>query len=64
MRHSAFGILQLEYISRVKEKRGKVASKYKEELKGIDGIKIFGEEKDIIYNNSYFPVLIEKKQNK
>jgi dTDP-4-amino-4,6-dideoxygalactose transaminase len=58
---AVLGILALEMIEHEIEKRKKVANRYRKNLAGIKGIKLFYEIKNIKHNYSYFPILIDQE---
>jgi dTDP-4-amino-4,6-dideoxygalactose transaminase len=58
---AVLGILALEMIEHEIEKRKKVADRYRKNLAGIKGIKLFYEIKNIKHNYSYFPILIDQE---
>lgn len=59
---AAMGIVNLNYIDKIIEKRKKLTLHYRKKLNRIGGIKYFIPEKysDYQYNYSYFPILILK----
>ncbi len=58
---AAFGLLQLEIIENEIKKRKAVANYYRKHLENLEGIKLFYDLEGIVYNYSYFPVLIDSK---
>lgn len=56
---SAFGLLQLNYMEMMIEKRQKCHEYYCNALKNIAGIKLPVPSKELLMNYSYFPILIE-----
>lgn len=58
---AALGLLQLEHIDGVLSERCEIDKRYRKDLSGIPGIEIPAIPGDIVYNYSYFPILIEKK---
>ncbi len=59
---AAIGLLNLQLVDEEIKKRKKLFSIYSENLKDLDGIKVLDiNNKDIIYNYQYFPILIEKE---
>ena len=59
---AAIGLLNLQLVDEEIKKRKKLFSIYSENLKDLDGIKVLDiNNKDIMYNYQYFPVLIEKE---
>ncbi len=57
--HAAMGLLNLKYLSTYIEKRKKVVSLYRDRLSQAQGIRLCKEKAEVIYNYSYFPVLID-----
>ncbi len=57
---AAFGLLQLKYIDEAIEKRKKIATFYRENLAGIEGIKYLEDIDGIRHNYAYFPILIDE----
>lgn len=59
---AAMGLLQLKYIDGAIEKRKQVAERYRENLKGIEGITYMEDLPDVGHCYSYFPILIDKEK--
>lgn len=59
---AAFGLLQLKYVDQAIEKRNASASKYRELLKDLKGLRFLDEQKDVKAVDSYFPVIIDKNE--
>ncbi|WP_339461956.1 DegT/DnrJ/EryC1/StrS family aminotransferase [Pseudomonas sp. EA_105y_Pfl2_R69] len=57
--NAAFGLLQLKHIDRALARRREIDSIYREELRGIKGIRLIEEAGQLKANYSYFPVLVE-----
>lgn len=57
---AAFGLVYLKHIDSYIGKRKNAASRYRELLKDIDGIRILNDIDGIQYNYSYFPILIDE----
>ena len=57
---AAMGICNLKHIDSEIEKRKIIYERYQEKLEGISGLKLNIEQKDVISNYSYFPVLFDK----
>jgi dTDP-4-amino-4,6-dideoxygalactose transaminase len=57
---SAMGILQLKYFHETVLKRKKVSEFYTEALSNIKEIKLMELPKDLDYNYSYFPILLDE----
>jgi dTDP-4-amino-4,6-dideoxygalactose transaminase len=58
---SAFGLLQLKYVDEYIAKRRKIATNYREQLKGINGISYLEDMVGVHHAYSYFPILVEKE---
>lgn len=56
---AAMGICNLRYIKGEIEKREKAVKRYRERLSGIEGIKLCPEQKDVVSNYAYFPVVFD-----
>lgn len=59
---SAYGLLQLKYVASYINKRRKIATKYREQLKGIEGIHVLMDIKNVDHSYSYFPILVDKEK--
>ncbi|MEQ8172612.1 MAG: DegT/DnrJ/EryC1/StrS family aminotransferase, partial [Candidatus Eremiobacterota bacterium] len=59
---AAFGLLQLKYIDEAIEKRRKIAYRYCNLLKGVDGISYLDDLPGVKHNYPYFPILIDSKR--
>jgi len=57
---SAYGLLQLKNIDSCIKKRKKIATIYREQLKGIDGISYIEDIEGVENAYSYFPILVDK----
>ncbi|WP_223517279.1 DegT/DnrJ/EryC1/StrS family aminotransferase [Pseudomonas sp. GL-B-19] len=57
--NAAFGLLQLKHIDQVIARRREVDRIYREELQGVNGIRIVEGGSQAAANYSYFPILIE-----
>lgn len=58
---AAMGICNLRHIEEEIDKRKKVDQRYRNHLEGIKGIQLRQEDKDVLYNFAYFPVVFEKE---
>ncbi len=58
---SAFGLLQLKTIDEAIRKRKVIAHRYRELLKGMNGISCLFDIKEVHHNYAYFPVLIDQE---
>jgi dTDP-4-amino-4,6-dideoxygalactose transaminase len=56
---AAFGLLQLKYISDAIDSRREIDSLYREQLKGVRGLRLPKIDENTTHNYSYFPVIIE-----
>lgn len=56
---SAYGLLQLKYVDNCIDKRKKIATIYREHLKGVDGISFIEDIEGFDHANSYFPILVD-----
>ena len=56
---AAMGLCNLKHIDGEIAKRKKVAERYIERLKA-EGIKVWSEQKDVVHNYAYFPVVFDK----
>ncbi|KKN58107.1 hypothetical protein LCGC14_0555400 [marine sediment metagenome] len=61
---AAIGLLNLELVEMEIEKRKKLSSVYKENLKNIEGIKFMDEKKNVKHNYQYFPITINERKFK
>lgn len=59
--NAAFGLLQLDYIDEVLEKRSEIDKVYREGLISVKGINVVGLSEQIFHNYSYFPILLTKE---
>lgn len=59
--NAALGLLQLQHIDKVMARRREIDAFYREELKGVEGIRLIEEAGQKIANYSYFPILVEAK---
>ncbi|MCK7011854.1 DegT/DnrJ/EryC1/StrS family aminotransferase [Enterobacter roggenkampii] len=58
---AAFGLLQLKHIDKALEERKAIHHRYRELLKGLEGLTFVDVPDDVSWNHAYFPVLIEPK---
>ncbi|RFC42445.1 MAG: 6-dideoxygalactose transaminase [Verrucomicrobia bacterium] len=56
--NAAFGILQLAGINAALEKRRRIDALYREELKGVQGIRCLTQSGEKVSNYGYFPILV------
>ena len=57
---SAMGLLQLQYIDQLIEKRQTIAFRYRNLLKNIPGLTFLNDIPNVKHSYSYFPIFIEK----
>lgn len=57
--NAAFGLLQLKHIDRALARRREIDSIYREQLRGIKGIRLIEDAGQVKANYSYFPILVE-----
>lgn len=57
--NAAFGLLQLQHIDDVIERRKEVDAVYREALANINGITLIHQNNELYSNYSYFPILVE-----
>ena len=56
---AAMGICNLRHITDEIGKRKAVVEHYRERLSGVDGIRLLGEQKGVVSNYAYFPVVFD-----
>ena len=56
---SAYGLLNLKQVDKAIGARRRVAVRYREALKGVEGITYFGDMPGVKHNYSYFPIFID-----
>ena len=56
---AAYGILNLRQVDNAIEARHQVAIKYREALRGVDGITFMNDMEGVQHNYSYFPIFID-----
>ena len=59
---AAYGLLNLRQVDAAIEARQKVAVKYREALRGIDGITFFDDIQGVRHNYSYFPIFVDAEK--
>jgi dTDP-4-amino-4,6-dideoxygalactose transaminase len=57
--NAALGLLQLKSMDQVLSDRERVASRYRDRLLGVKGIRLPTLDEGVTINNSYFPIFIE-----
>jgi len=58
--HAAFGLVQLQHVRKAINLRKRIDNRYRQQLGGIPGIKLFSLTAGITQNYSYFPILIQE----
>lgn len=58
---AAYGLLQLKYVDQYISKRKILATAYREKLRGIGGISIFEDIKNVNHSYTYFPIIVDEK---
>ena len=58
---AAYGLLNLKQVDSAIAARQQVAIKYREELRGVEGITFFEDMPGVKHNYSYFPIFIDEK---
>lgn len=56
--NAAFGLLQLQHMPQVLERRAEIATRYREKLEKVQGIHCLPLGHQTVANHSYFPVLV------
>lgn len=56
---SAYGLCELEIIDAAIEARHQVAMRYREVLRGVEGITFFDDMQGVKHNYSYFPIFVD-----
>ncbi len=56
---AAYGLLNLQQVDKAIKARQQVSIKYREALKGIDGISFFEDMPGVKHNYSYFPIFVD-----
>ncbi len=56
---AAYGLLNLRQVDAAIEARHKVAIKYREALRGVEGITFFDDMPGVKHNYSYFPIFVD-----
>lgn len=56
--NAAFGLVQLQHMDTVLERRGQIDSLYREHLRDVPGITVVPTSGQLTSNHSYFPILI------
>ena len=58
---AAYGLLNLRKVDQAIEARHQVAIRYRQALRGIDGITFFDDMPGVKHNYSYFPIFVDQK---
>ena len=56
--NAAFGLLQLKHVDQALARRKEIDSTYREQLRGLKGIRCLGDAGEAVANYSYFPILV------
>ena len=59
---SVYGLLNLKQVDKAIEARHKAAVKYREALKGVEGISFFDDMPGVQHNYSYFPIFVDAEK--
>lgn len=59
---SAYGLLNLRQVDAAIEARHKVAIKYREALRDVEGVTFFDDMQGVKHNYSYFPIFIDSEK--
>ena len=59
---SAYGLLNLRQVDAAIEARHKVAVRYRDALRGVEGISFFDDMPGVRHNYSYFPVFVDAEE--
>lgn len=59
---SAYGLLNLRQVDAAIEARHQVAIKYREALRGVEGITFFDDMPGVKHNYSYFPIFVDAEK--
>ena len=59
---SAYGLLNLKQVDAAIEARHQVAIRYREALKGVQGISFFDDMPGVRHNYSYFPIFVDAEK--
>lgn len=59
---AAYGLLNLKQVNAAIAARKRVALRYREALKDVDGITFFDDQPNIMHNYSYFPVFVDAEK--
>lgn len=59
---AAYGLLSLKYVDDAIEARRRVALRYREALRGVEGIAVLEDIPGVRHNYSYFPVFVDAER--
>ena len=59
---SAYGLLNLKQVDQAIELRHRVAIRYREALRGVEGISFFDDMPGVRHNYSYFPIFVDAEK--
>lgn len=59
---AAYGLLNLRHVDAAIEARHQVAIKYREALRGVEGITFFDDMPGVKHNYSYFPIFVDAEK--
>lgn len=59
---SAYGLLNLKQVDAAIEARHQVAIRYREALRGVEGISFFDDMPGVRHNYSYFPIFVDAER--
>ena len=59
---AVYGLLNLKQVDEAIEKRHQVAIRYREALRGVDGIRFFDDMVGVRHNYSYFPIFVNAEE--
>ena len=59
---AAYGLLNLKQVNAAIAARKRVALRYREALKDVDGITFFDDQSNITHNYSYFPIFVDAEK--
>lgn len=59
---SAYGLLNLKQVDQAIELRHRVAIRYREVLRGVEGISFFDDMPGVRHNYSYFPIFVDAEK--
>lgn len=59
---AAYGLLNLKQVDAAIAARKRVALRYREALKDVDGITFFDDQSNITHNYSYFPIFVDAEK--